>query len=316
VLLDETGSRGHPFWVGAGYATVDARPSANVALHAGARLDAYSTFGSALNPRLGAVFRPYEQGNLKVLAGKAFRAPSVYELYYNDGGLTQVASSELGPEHIYSTEVEFTHAFDPRLSASATLFGNYLSDLVVSRGAGTSSDPLHYVNSNVPLATVGGELGLRRDLRQGAMFSASYGLLVARYLAERGVSGILEFRRNQDFRRVANVPTHLLSLKGMLPVMGQALRVASRLTLESGRFDRYEQKSDPPQSATPAVALWDVVLTGVALPVRGSRPSVDWALGLYNAFDYSYSLPVSSEFVQRTVPQSGRTLLLSAELGL
>jgi outer membrane receptor protein involved in Fe transport len=43
---------------------------------------------------------------------------------------------------------------------------------------------------------------------------------------------------------------------------------------------------------------------------------VDWALGLYNAFDYSYSLPVSSEFVQRTVPQSGRTLLLSAELGL
>lgn len=316
VLLDETGSRGHPFWVGAGYATVDARPSANVALHAGARLDAYSTFGSALNPRLGAVFRPYEQGNLKVLAGKAFRAPSVYELYYNDGGLTQVASSELGPEHIYSTEVEFTHAFDPRLSASATLFGNYLSDLVVSRGAGTSSDPLHYVNSNVPLATVGGELGLRRDLRQGAMFSASYGLLVARYLAERGVSGILEFRRNQDFRRVTNVPTHLLSLKGMLPVMGQALRVASRLTLESGRFDRYEQKSDPPQSATPAVALWDVVLTGVALPVRGSRPSVDWALGLYNAFDYSYSLPVSSEFVQRTVPQSGRTLLLSAELGL
>jgi outer membrane receptor protein involved in Fe transport len=316
VLLDDTGDRGHPFWVGAGYATVDARPSPNVALYAGARLDAYSTFGSALNPRLGAVFRPYARGNLKILAGKAFRAPSVYELYYNDGGFTQSESPDLGPEHIYSTELEFTHELDPRLFASATLFGNYLSDLVVSRGAGTTQDPLRYVNSNVPLVTVGGELGLRRDLRQGAMFAASYGLLVARYLSDRGLAALFEFRQNPEFRRVANVPTHLLTLKGMLPVLGNSLRLASRVTLESGRFDRFERVSDPRQLATPAVALWDVVLTGVAVPVRGSRPSVDWALGVYNAFDYRYSLPVSAEFAQRTVSQSGRSLLLSAELGL
>jgi len=217
---------------------------------------------------------------------------------------------------LHAAEVELTHELDPRLSASATLFGNYLSDLVVSRGAGSAADPLRYVNSNVPLATVGGELGLRRDLRQGAMFAASYGLLLARYLSERGVGALFEFRQNPEFRRVANVPTHLLSLKGMLPVMGKSLRVASRVTLESGRFDRFERVSDPRQLATPAVALWDVVLTGVALPVRGSRPSVDWALGVYNAFDFRYSLPVSAEFAQRTVPQSGRSLLLSAELGL
>jgi outer membrane receptor protein involved in Fe transport len=316
VLLDDTGSRGHPFWVGAGYATVDARPSPNVALHAGARLDAYSTFGSALNPRLGAVFRPYARGNLKILAGKAFRAPSVYELYYNDSGFTQSASTDLGPEHIYSTEIELTHELDPTLSASATLFGNYLSDLVVSRGAGSTEDPLRYVNSNVPLVTLGGELGLRRDLRQGVMFAASYGLLVARYLADRGLGALFEFEQNPEFRRVANVPTHLLSLKGILPVMGKSLRVASRVTLESGRFDRFERVSDPRQMATPAVALWDVVLTGAALPVRGSRPSVDWALGVYNAFDFRYSLPVSAEFAQRTVAQSGRSLLLSAELAL
>jgi outer membrane cobalamin receptor len=316
VMLDDTGSRGHPFWVGAAYATVDARPSSRVALHAGARLDAYSTFGSALNPRIAAVFRPYASGNLKVLAGKAFRAPSVYELYYNDGGFTQAASPDLGPEHIYSGEIEFTHELDPLLSCNATLFANYLTDLVVSRGDGIETDPLHYVNSNVPLATAGAELGFRRDLRHGALFAASYGLLTARYLADRSARALLEFRQNSEFRRVANVPTHLLSLKGMVPVIGPALRVASRLTLESGRFDRFERVTDPRQSATPAVALWDIVLTGVALPRRGPRPSVDWALGLYNAFDYHYSLPVSAEFVQTTVAQSGRSLLLSAELAL
>jgi outer membrane receptor protein involved in Fe transport len=316
VSLDEVESRGHPFWVGAAYATVDARPDPKVALHAGARLDAYSTFGSALNPRLAAVVRPYARGNLKLLAGKAFRAPSVYELYYNDGGTTQVQSPELGPEHIYSLEAEFTHELDPPLSASATLFANYVTDLVTSRGRGTSSDPLRYVNSNVPLATAGGELGLRRDLRRGAMFALSYGLLLTRYLADRSPGALLEFRQNSQFRRVANVPTHLLSLKGMLPILAQTLRIASRVTIESGRYDRFERSDEPPQFATDAVALWDLVLTGELLPVRGSKPSVDWALGLYNAFDHRYSLPVSAEFVQRTVPQSGRTLLLSAELGL
>ena len=33
--------------------------------------------------------RPWDTGILKVIGGSAFRAPSVYELYYNDGGVTQ-----------------------------------------------------------------------------------------------------------------------------------------------------------------------------------------------------------------------------------
>ena len=47
----------------------------------------------ATSPRLSFIIRPYDRGNLKVMGGSAFRAPSIYEQYYNDGGQTSVTTS-------------------------------------------------------------------------------------------------------------------------------------------------------------------------------------------------------------------------------
>jgi hypothetical protein len=85
--------------------------------------------------------------------------------------------------------------------------------------------------------------------------------------------------------------------------------LATRLSFESGRFDRNERVTSDTQSRTDAFAIWDVVLTG-----REERYGFSWAAGLYNAFDWRYSLPVSAEFRQRTIMQDGRTVLLSGEL--
>ena len=37
-----------------------------------------------------------------------------------------------------------------------------------------------------------------------------------------------------------------------------------------------------------------------------------YAFGMYNAFDWRWSVPVSPEFLQTTIPQSGRTFLATA----
>src|SRR6478609_1298794 len=172
---DETGSfldDSRPFQVGAAYALVDVTPSERLHVSAGARLDAYSTFGSSLNPRLAVIAKPYARGNTKLMLGKAFRAPSVYELYYNDGGTTQVPSPNIGPESIYSLELEHGHHFSP--AGSGALFCNYARDLVTTEGLGDTTDPLRYVNARAPIATCGAEIGLRRDFRQGYMLAASY----------------------------------------------------------------------------------------------------------------------------------------------
>jgi hypothetical protein len=108
---------------------------------------------------------------------------------------------------------------------------------------------------------------------------------------------------------VANSPEHLASVKGALPILGRALTLASRLSVESGRFDRNEQVGSDPQGKTDAFAIWDVVLTG-----SEERHGFSWAAGVYNAFDWRYALPVSVEFAQQRIAQDGRSLLLSGEL--
>ena len=145
VFLDDT----RPFEVGAAYLLADGEVSRVVRASGGVRLDAYSTFGRSLNPRAALIFLPYARGNTKLLVGKAFRAPSVYELYYNDGGTTQRASPDLKPESIYSSEIEHSHRFSPTVVGSAAVYANYVTDLIGTRGGGDSADPLYYANSAI-----------------------------------------------------------------------------------------------------------------------------------------------------------------------
>jgi outer membrane receptor protein involved in Fe transport len=304
-LLDDR----HPYQVGAAYALADWTPSPRVHLSAGARLDAYSTFGRSLNPRAALIASPYAGGNTKLMMGRAFRAPSVYELFYNDGGLTQVQSPNIRPESIYSAELEHTHRFSPTISGTAAAFCNYARDLVSPSGLGVASDPLHFVNLRDPIGTFGVELGLRRDFRQGYMLAVSYSLQRSRFLDGKSLDALVAFRQSSDFRRVANSPEHLASVKGALPLLGRAVMLASRLTLESGRYDRNERVADASQGKSDPFAIWDIVLTG-----REARTNFSWSAGVYNAFDWRYSLPVSAEFTERTIAQAGRSFLFSGEV--
>jgi outer membrane receptor protein involved in Fe transport len=294
--------------VGAAYAMIDAR-SKHLHVSAGARLDAYSTFGTSLNPRVAFIGKPYEGGNTKLLGGKAFRAPSIYELFYNDGGYTQVASPDLEPENVLSVEFEHSHRLTPTVTASVGAFTTRTTDLIVTSGEGTMADPIMYQNAAAPLATAGIEAMLRREWRQGWMLEAGYTRQVARFLASDELADWLGFNKAPETRRVANVPGHVFSLKGAVPVIGRALMLGSRLTIESGRYDRYELDGEPEQNKTDAFALWDIVLSGYE-----SRTGVRWNAGVYNAFDWQYELPVSSELSQTTIAQRGRTLLLSADV--
>jgi outer membrane cobalamin receptor len=273
------------------------------------QVDAYSTFGTSINPRAAVIVRPYADGNLKILGGKAFRAPSVYELYYNDGGFTQDASPNLQPEVIYSGEIEHTHRFSPTVSGSLTTYANYVKGLILTRGSGNEMDPLRYENSAAPLVTLGGEAGLRRDWRQGWMLSVTYGFTHAQFLATNSLSDAASLKKHPERRDVANAPAHLAALKGAVPIVSRQLLAATRLAVEGPRYDRFENAGEPSQRQTPTVVLWDIVLTG-----NERRWGLEYSFGVYNAFDWQYVFPVSGEFSQRTIAQDGRTFLASAEL--
>ena len=309
-FLDEEGDNGRPYQVGAAYLLGDATLTPGFRVSAGARLDTYSTFGSSVNPRVALMFRPYADGNLKLMGGKAFRAPSVYELYYNDGGATQVSSPDLEPESIYSLEIEHSHRFGPTVSGTLSVFGNYVTNLIDQTGGGTAADPVFYVNRGTPLATLGVEAELRREWRQGWMLGASYTYTRATLLAGESMDDLTSLREDPAVRNVGNTPEHMGTVKGAVPILGRNVTLGSRLSVEGPRYDRMEASSDPePQRRTSGFAIWDVVFSGFE-----SQWGLRWAAGVYNAFDWRYSLPLSSEFTQRRLSQSGRTFLLSGDV--
>ncbi|MCS6899826.1 MAG: TonB-dependent receptor [Myxococcales bacterium] len=287
----------HPFQVAGSYFSADWSPADIVRLSAGARLDYFSTFdGVSLNPRVAMILKPAKESTVKVIGAKAFRAPSLYELYYNDGGLTQIPSKNLKPEEIYGGEIEFTQRLSPATTFTTTTFLSSIYDLITPRGTGNEIDPILYVNSPVPTIIVGAEGELRRDWRQGWMVSISGSIQRASYR---------QGNRNQDqLREVPDSPRYLGSIRGAIPLLNRALTLASRLSLEGPRYDRFELASDPPQEQSGAAAIWDVILSG-----EETRYGTSYAIGVYNLFDWRYRLPVSSEFPQRRLIQNGRTVL-------
>jgi outer membrane receptor for ferrienterochelin and colicin len=294
-------ARNDPYSVIAGYAVADITPSRALKLSAGSRLDYYSNFGSSLNPRAAVIVRPYEAGNLKIVVGKAFRAPSVYEHYYT--GPTQIPGLALRPEEIVSGEVELTHRLSSALSATVATYANYVTNLIVLDGEGTAQSPNQYVNSTSPIETIGAELELRREWREGWMVGASYAYQRSQYLNDGPPGG------PAPLRDVPNSPNHLASLKAAAPIVGSLLNAMTRLSLVGPRFDKYDESTDPPQGTTPASLVWDLVLSGQA-----ERYRLRYALGLYNAMNARYTVPVSREFTQDSIVQNGRTLLLSAQV--
>ncbi|MFO0678014.1 MAG: TonB-dependent receptor [Polyangiaceae bacterium] len=303
-------SRDDPFTVLAGYAVGDIQPSAKTKISAGARADYYSTFGLSLNPRLAFIVKPYAEGNVKLLFGKAFRAPSVYELYYV--AATQVATDDprpgvgkkLLPEEIYSGEVEFTHRFSPTLTATAAAYGNYVTNLVVLSDIPDPNDATatlnQYQNSPSNIVTAGGELEVRREWREGWMAGATYSFQRSTYVGS-GAAGL---------REVPNSPEHMASVRGAVPIVARLVVLSTRVSFEGPRWDRYDRVSDvEAQQRTDPGVNWDLVLSGEAERLR-----VRYNLGLYNLMDYRYATPVSREFRQRSIVQAGRTVLATVQL--
>jgi outer membrane receptor protein involved in Fe transport len=323
----------HNFSLFAAYVVGDFVPGRWLKLEVGGRVDQYqyeaftpagaaqptAGFGvGSFSPRAALIVKPTNADIVKVLAGQAFRAPSIYELYY--ASPPQLANPLLTPEHLTSIEVEYTHRFSPTVSGMLAAYGNVISDLIAQRASGApnpdGTQNFSYQNTkDADVSTLGVEAEVRREWKEGWMVAASYALQRSKYItAQPGVGDLLTQPQNASYREVPNAPEHVASFTGAVPILSRALVAATRLTINSARWDRYDQPVDPKtllpnptQGHTEPMALWDIVLSGTE-----QRLGVFYAFGVYNAFDWRWSVPVSPEYLQTTIPQSGRTFLATA----
>ena len=249
---------------------------------------------SNVNPRLVLLLRPVEPGNLKLIGSRGFRAPSVYELTYNDAGVTQIAAPGLVPETIWSAEVEYTHELDEHWDVVLATYLQQIDDRIESTGSATAEDPLQFQNIEEPLWSGGAEAELRRTFFRGWMASGQYS-----YQKTRG-GGLDELF--VDGRDIANSPAHLAALKLVAPIVPRALNLANRVVFESPRIDREGGRTVP-------VLLWDMAFSG-EMTALGLR----YMFGVRNLLDWQYEHPVGDEILDVTLPQAGRTFIMDLAL--
>ncbi|MFZ5477317.1 MAG: TonB-dependent receptor [Myxococcota bacterium] len=281
--LDES-----PRWqVYSGYAVADAEVADWLGASLGARADVFSSVGVSVNPRFAVLLHPGEAHTFKLLAGSAFRAPSPYELSYNDGGYTQIPAPDLTPETVRTGEVEYTVRFGDTTSGTVAAYYSEIDGLIdlVERDSGL----LQYQNSPETVRTVGGELELRRAWRQGWMVALAQTLQRTR-VGDLGGEAEL-----------TNSPPYLASLKAAAPIL-PSVTGATALRFEAPRLTTAGGQTDP-------ALLWDLTLTG-----RAAALGVSWGLGVRNALDWVVTHPGGEDLRMEEVPQPGRTFF--AEVGV
>jgi iron complex outermembrane receptor protein len=276
-------------WVLAGFVQGEFHLGDRLTLHAGGRYDHYDTFGGTFNPRVALVAQTGANTYVKGLYGRAFRAPSAYELYYEDGSLTQKPALALEPERLDTVEMALERRVRPGLKGSVAVYHVRARNLI-----GLNTDPadalLVYANGETARST-GVELGLDGRVASTLLLRASY----AFQRAEEGAEGLQPVGSP---RHVAHLATSLSLLSGQLLPGVEVNYLGSRPTLAGTRVAAY------------GIAHLTLQLRPRALP----RLEVEARVG--NVFDARYGDPGGEEHRQDVLIRDGRTAWLTVRFRL
>ncbi len=276
-----------------GYGLAEWSPVPLLRLTGGLRVDSFSTVPAGVSFRLASIFRFNPRSTLKLMGGGAFRAPSPYEQSYTDI-VTQrpacpTATCSLRPERAYTGEIEFVQRVTDDWSFLLAGNGGVLLDKMGSAGSGNPGDLIRYENEAANVLSVGGDVEVRREFRQGWLFAANYNIQHTRYLDATLADPTL-----------VNAPNHQGGIRMVAPLIEPYANAAVRLTVTAPRRVRLDEDL----WTAPAV-LGDFVISG-QVPRLGLR----YAVGVYNVLDWRWDVPVTPSFTSKTMQQQGRTFAL------
>lgn len=101
----------------------------NWQLTTGIRYDHYSDFGDTTNPRLALVWATTDAITTKLLYGRAFRAPSIAELFVTSNPVS-LGDANLDPETIDTFEFAWSHQVSSALNYTANTYYYKIEDLI------------------------------------------------------------------------------------------------------------------------------------------------------------------------------------------
>ena len=230
----------------------------NLILNAGVRFDRYGfdTTSSNVSPRVALIYNPFQDTTLKVLYGEAFRAPSAYELYFEDGGTTAKAAGMLDPELMRSTEVVVEQRLSRAWQVTGSVFHYAIDDLITA-----VLDPVDelVVFQNVDsIEAIGAEVEAEGKTATG-------------WTGRLGYSTQNSHEQPVDLGALTNSTRHMAKASVIAPLIGErvfagveGLYVSSRRTLMDSQADGFFL-TNLTLSTSSLLSGWDVSVSAYNL---------------------------------------------------
>jgi iron complex outermembrane receptor protein len=257
----------------------------NLAFTFGLRSDKYSNLESHITPRAALVYNPMPYSAVKLLYGQAYRAPNIYEMYYEDPLIGYKPNLALDREKIQTLELVWEHRITEGLFGTLSLYNYKMNDLIEQ-----SIDPIdssfQYRNIGRVVAS-GVEVDFHARVKQKLHGYVNYSL-------QKAMNSDLEVK-------LTNSPTHLLKLGLWYPAMNY-LSLAAEWQYESERLTLQDTRTRP------------FLLTNLKLSTRQLFKDARLSLIVRNVFDVDYQTPAGYEHRQAAITQSGRDVTLRLEL--
>lgn len=275
----------HPFHAFSAYLQQEIQLHPTLLLSAGLRHERYASRSSSTVPRVALVWDASPGRAVKLLYGMAFRAPNVYEMYYEVPYIAE-GNPDLRPEKIETLELVAEGRLTRGLHGSVSIYNNTMRDFIEQVEA-TDEHLSRYVNT-VHIRARGAEAGLRGNLFSwcGAYLNYSY------QFPRKGLSG----------ERLPNSPRHIVQA-GASASFKPGLTAALQCRYSSSRRSDKNVTSD-------SFTLFDLNLSGNIVPER-----LRFAFKVRNLFDAKYAYPAGLSLLQELAPQDGRTIVLRLECG-
>lgn len=250
----------------------------DIALSLALRADHHSVSGWLLSPRATVVANPSPRSTIKALYGEAFRAPSIYELYYEDhDGL--VSNPSLRDERIRTLEVSAEQRLSALTYASLSLYQFTMWDIIEQTALQGEAVGQHQNIGSAHARGIEGELIMRSPT--GHTAAMSIGTQYSEGIGQQP--------------ELVNSPRTIIGMSGSVRFL-ERCEIAVRGRYESRRTTVYGSTTDP------------FVVVHAFLRVNRIAGLVDVGLAVRDLFDTRYAYPGGLEHRQAAIVQDGRTI--------
>lgn len=267
----DTSSRIYSFYVQDEYQILP-----ELSINAGVRYDYLSFHGDTVNPRVAAIYNPWENSTFKLLYGEAFRAPNEFERSFVS--TLYRANPNLQPETISTYELIWEQYLPHNIRFSLSGFFNQIEGLISQQ---TDADGLIFYDNVANAETKGLDVELEAKSDSGWLGRISH-----------------TWQHTEDVERgstISNSPAHVTKFNLIAPLYRDKLFAGAELqytsevkTLTGNTLDGY----------------W---LANLHLFSQRIVPGLDLSAGIFNLFDHDYRLPGAEEHQQDAITQDGRT---------